>query len=71
MDGRGGDGTVDDPVSKTGGACAPCGFESHPPHFSATCRRVGVRYTWNNWKTVSIARAGSVALLDTFVGPKT
>lgn len=39
--------------------------------FCAALRRVGVEYTWNNWKTVSIARAGSVALLDTFVGPKT
>jgi hypothetical protein len=38
--------------------------------FCAACRRVGVEYTWNNWKTVSIARAGSVALLDSFVGPK-
>lgn len=38
--------------------------------FCAACRRVGVEYTWNNWKTVSIARAPSVALLDTFVGPK-
>ena len=39
--------------------------------FCEACRRVGVAYTWNNWKTVSIARAPSVALLDTFVGPKT
>jgi len=39
--------------------------------FCAACRRVGVEYTWNNWKTVSVARAPSVALLDTFVGPKT
>ena len=38
--------------------------------FCEACRRVGVAYTWNNWKTVSIARAPSVALLDTFVGPK-
>jgi hypothetical protein len=38
--------------------------------FCAACRRVGVEYTWNTWKTVSIARAPSVALLDTFVGPK-
>lgn len=38
--------------------------------FSAACRRVGVEYTWSNWKTVSIARASSVALLDSFVGPK-
>lgn len=39
--------------------------------FCATCRRVGVRYTWSNWKTVSIARAPSVALLDAHIGPKT
>ena len=39
--------------------------------FSAACRHVGVQYTWSNWKTVSVARAASVALLDTFVGPKT
>lgn len=38
--------------------------------FCAALRRVGVEYTWNTWKTVSIARAPSVALLDTFVGPK-
>ena len=38
--------------------------------FSETCRRVGVRYTWSNWKTVSIARAPSVALLDAHIGPK-
>ena len=38
--------------------------------FCAACRRVGVEYTWSNWKTVSVARASSVALLDGFVGPK-
>jgi hypothetical protein len=38
--------------------------------FCAACRRVGVEYTWNDWKTVSVARRPSVALLDTFVGPK-
>ena len=38
--------------------------------FSETCRHVGVRYTWSNWKTVSIARAPSVALLDAHIGPK-
>jgi hypothetical protein len=38
--------------------------------FCETCRRVGVAYTWNDWKTVSIARAPSVALLDAHVGPK-
>lgn len=39
--------------------------------FCTACRQLGVRYTWNNWKTVSIARAPSVAILDSFVGPKT
>jgi hypothetical protein len=38
--------------------------------FSDTCERLGIEYTWSKWKTVSIARAGSVALLDSFVGPK-
>lgn len=38
--------------------------------FCETCDRLGVEYTWSRWKTVSIARAGSVALLDSFIGPK-
>lgn len=38
--------------------------------FCDTCERLGIEYTWSKWKTVSIARAGSVALLDSFVGPK-
>lgn len=38
--------------------------------FCDACRSVGVAYTWSNWKTVSVARGASVALLDTFVGPK-
>lgn len=38
--------------------------------FSDTCRRVGVEYTWSNARTVSIARAPSVALLDAHIGPK-
>jgi hypothetical protein len=38
--------------------------------FCDACRRLGIVYTRNNWKTVSIARAPSVALLDSFVGPK-
>jgi len=28
------------------------------------------RCTWSRWKTVSIARAASVARLDEFIGPK-
>lgn len=38
--------------------------------FCDTCERLGVEYTRSKWKTVSIARAGSVALLDSFIGPK-
>jgi len=38
--------------------------------FCETCDRLGVRYTHNRWKEVSIARAPSVALLDSFIGPK-
>jgi hypothetical protein len=38
--------------------------------FCDTCDSLGVTYTWNNWKTVSIARAPSVALMDSFIGPK-
>jgi hypothetical protein len=39
--------------------------------FCEACDRLGIEYTWSRWKTVSIARARSVALLDEFVGPKT
>jgi hypothetical protein len=38
--------------------------------FCETCTRLGIDYTWSKSKTVSIARAPSVALLDSFVGPK-
>jgi hypothetical protein len=38
--------------------------------FCDACDRLGIAYTQSNRKTVSIARAGSVALLDSFVGPK-
>jgi hypothetical protein len=38
--------------------------------FFETCTRLGIQYTQNNWKTISIARAESVARLDEFVGPK-
>jgi hypothetical protein len=38
--------------------------------FCEVCSKLGIRYTWSRWKTVSIARAESVALLDSFVGPK-
>lgn len=39
--------------------------------FCEACDRLGIEYTWSRWKTVSVARSRSVALLDEFVGPKT
>jgi hypothetical protein len=39
--------------------------------FCEACDRLGIEYTLSRWKTVSIARSMSVALLDEFVGPKT
>ena len=39
--------------------------------FCEVCGRLGIACSRSNWKTVSVARAGSVALLDSFVGPKT
>ena len=38
--------------------------------FCQACDTLGILYTWNNWKTVSVARAPSVALMDSFIGPK-
>jgi hypothetical protein len=38
--------------------------------FCETCSRLGIEYTWSKQNTVSIARARSVALLDSFIGPK-
>jgi hypothetical protein len=38
--------------------------------FCDTCDRLRVEYTLSRWKTVSIARAASVAFLDSFVGAK-
>jgi hypothetical protein len=38
--------------------------------FCETCVQLGIEYSRNRWKEVSVARAGSVALLDSFVGPK-
>lgn len=38
--------------------------------FCEACRMVGVQYTWNRPDCVSIARAPSVAILDSFIGPK-
>ena len=39
--------------------------------FCEACKRLGIEYTRNRREEVSIARAASVALLDSFVGPKT
>jgi hypothetical protein len=39
--------------------------------FCDACRRLGIEYTHSKWKTISIARAASVAILDSFIGPKT
>jgi len=38
--------------------------------FCEACARLGIEYTRSRWKTVSVARSRSVALLDEFVGPK-
>jgi hypothetical protein len=38
--------------------------------FCAACRMIGVEYRLNRWDSVSIARAPSVAILDSFIGPK-
>jgi len=38
--------------------------------FCDACDRLGIEYRLSSRKTVSVARAGSVALLDSFVGPK-
>jgi hypothetical protein len=39
--------------------------------FCDACDLLGIEYTFSRWKTVSIARADSVVLLDSFIGPKT
>jgi hypothetical protein len=38
--------------------------------FCGACWQVGIEYKRNRWNSVSIARRDSVALLDSFVGPK-
>ena len=38
--------------------------------FCGACWQVGIEYKRNRWNSVSIARRGSVALLDSFIGPK-
>lgn len=38
--------------------------------FCDACDRVGVRWSRSNWRNISISHRRSVALLDSFVGPK-
>lgn len=38
--------------------------------FCAACERVGVRWTQSNPRNISISHRKSVAILDSFVGPK-
>jgi hypothetical protein len=38
--------------------------------FCRTCRQLGIEYTHNRLKEISIARRHSVGLVDSFVGPK-
>jgi Homeodomain-like domain len=38
--------------------------------FCGACDLVGVRWTQSNYKSISVSHRNSVALLDTFVGPK-
>ena len=38
--------------------------------FTASCDRLGVRWTRASVKNISIARREDVAFLDTFIGPK-
>jgi hypothetical protein len=39
--------------------------------FCEACERVGVRWTLSNPRNVSVSHRRSVAILDTFIGPKT
>jgi hypothetical protein len=38
--------------------------------FCDTCDLLGVQWRLNRWNSVSVARAPSVAILDSFIGPK-
>lgn len=38
--------------------------------FCATCEQLGIRWTRSSFKNISVAHRKSVALLDTFIGPK-
>ena len=39
--------------------------------FCDACDRIGVRWSQSSWRNISISHRKSVALLDSFVGPKT
>jgi hypothetical protein len=38
--------------------------------FCDACDRIGIRWSQSNWRNISISHRKSVALLDSFVGPK-
>ena len=38
--------------------------------FTDACDQLGIRWSRSNWRNISISHRDSVALLDTFVGPK-
>jgi hypothetical protein len=38
--------------------------------FGGACDQLGVEWRPHNWWSLSVARRGSAALLDAFVGPK-
>jgi hypothetical protein len=38
--------------------------------FCDACDRLGIRWSRSNWRNISISHRKSVALLDSFVGPK-
>jgi hypothetical protein len=38
--------------------------------FCDACDRIGIRWSRSNWRNISISHRKSVALLDSFVGPK-
>ena len=39
--------------------------------FCEYCDKLGIRWTQSNPRNISVSHRDSVALLDTFVGPKT
>lgn len=38
--------------------------------FCEHCELLGIRWTRSNWKNISVSHRDSVALMDTFIGPK-